>query len=844
MPSVKNLKIDLQNGTTNNYYASWEFDNTTTTTTSTIKAGDLVSIKAGATYYNGVDVPDWVNNQKWYVSQVSGTRAVLGKNQNGTNNIESPIHTKYLSGGTTTSTTTVSNLDHYTVKWYYATGDGIWFEGETTDVTTKYDLYSPPSNATKIKVSVKPVSKKYKVKSGKTEVEKSYWTGTWSSVSYLISNSPPEKASTPSVKIEKYTLTATVTIGNDEADARIDKIQFQVYNGTTKVNTGTATVLTQQAVYSCGVTTGGKYRVRCRNINMVGNTAVYGEWSDYSNEESTIPAAVTDVKCSADSETSVKITWKASSAATSYKVEYTTDQKYFDTTSGIGSTTVESTTAYITGLESGEKWYFRVCATNDAGDSGWSNIVSTNIGTKPEPPTTWSLTTTVIVGNEATLYWTHNSEDGSKMTEAQIEITVNNIKNTITVPGTVDEDEEEPIYSYVIGTGSYLEGGKILWRVRTKGIINTYSDWSTQRTIDLYARPTLRLTVSTNEDEVLSALPLNITAVAGPSKQTPISYHVSIAATESYESVNNFGSPVMINKGTELYSKVFNTSDDEFSLSISAGDILIDNGQTYDLSVVVAMDSGLTGEAKMQFSVSWDDQIYSPNASIAIDHDTLTAYITPYCRDDKDELYDNVVLSVYRREFNGRFTELATGLANTGVDTITDPHPSLDLARYRIVAQNVTTSGVSYEDLPGEPVEEPSIVIQWDETWVDFDYTEEAAPEVPPWTGSLVRLPYNVDITENYNNDSSLVKYIGREHPVSYYGTQRGESASWATVIDKKDKELIFALRRLASYQGDVYVREPSGTGYWAKITVNFPIKHNNLTVPVTFEVTRVEGGI
>lgn len=70
---------------------------TNTATSSAIKKGDLVSIKAGAKYYNGVTVPSWVQKQKWYVSSVSGNRAVIDKNESGTNAICSPINVMYLT---------------------------------------------------------------------------------------------------------------------------------------------------------------------------------------------------------------------------------------------------------------------------------------------------------------------------------------------------------------------------------------------------------------------------------------------------------------------------------------------------------------------------------------------------------------------------------------------------------------------------------------------------------------------------------------------------------------------------------------------------------------------------
>ena len=91
--------------------------------------------------------------------------------------------------------------------------------------------------------------------------------------------------------------------------------------------------------------------------------------------------------------------------------------------------------------------------------------------------------------------------------------------------------------------------------------------------------------------------------------------------------------------------------------------------------------------------------------------------------------------------------------------------------------------------------------------------------------------------------DVSLVKYAGRKRPVTYYGTQLGETSTWNTVIPKDDEETLYALRRLAVWTGDAYVREPSGSGYWANIGVSFSQRHRDLTIPVTLSIKRVEGG-
>lgn len=79
--------------------------------TTTFKAGDLVQIKSGSTYYNGGKIPDWVIADKWYIASISGNRAVLGKNQSSKLNIQSPVNTANLTlvnAGSTTVSETVT----------------------------------------------------------------------------------------------------------------------------------------------------------------------------------------------------------------------------------------------------------------------------------------------------------------------------------------------------------------------------------------------------------------------------------------------------------------------------------------------------------------------------------------------------------------------------------------------------------------------------------------------------------------------------------------------------------------------------------------------------------------
>lgn len=798
-----------------------------------------------------------------------------------------------------------SNTASYAVLWLYDTGDGVWFVGNDSNISinenapsvSRQSTYSIPSNANRVKFKVKPISKTYT----KNDKETSYWTANWSTEKiYNVSNLPPKVPPVPTVTIENYTLKATL----ENLDVNAKVIQFKVVRDdktTYKTSNTTIRTATNSAAYTCVVPAGSEYKVCCRSVK--GN--LYSDWSEYSGAVGTKPSSpATITTCRANSETSVYLEWPAVSKATSYDIEYTTKKEYFD---GSNQTTIETGIKFahyeLGGLETGQEYFFRVRAVNGEGESAWSGIKSVAIGKDPAAPTTWSSTTTAITGEPLNLYWVHNAEDGSSQTYAELELIIDGVGEVKTIKNTEDEELKDKTSVYPIDTSGYVEGTKIQWRVRTAGVTKVYGDWSVQRTVDVYAPPTLQMSMEDSKGAAISVLegfPFYVEALAGPNTQAPIGYHVAITAKESYETSDDIGNFKMVNAGDAVYSKYFDITS-ALLVEFSASNIDLENNIEYTITCTVTMNSGLTTEATYDFSVAWTDVKYAPNAEISIDPETYTAYIRPYCEQhtikfytvtessgtytkttetiesvfgeivsgattttgeqvcsgttaDGVELYycevdessfvEDVLLSVYRREFDGSFTELATGLDNLINTSVTDPHPALDYARYRVVATTISTGAVSFYDVPGYPVGGKSVVIQWDETWSNFDVSEEDLLEDPPWAGSMLKLPYNIDVSNSHSSDVSLVEYIGRKRPVSYYGTQLGETASWNVVIDKSDEETLYAIRRLAIWMGDAYVREPSGTGYWANVKVSFSQKHLDLTIPITFDITRVEGGI
>ena len=744
-------------------------------------------------------------------------------------------------------------LKNFKVRWSYF-ADNIWFidnESETESYASAYctSTYSAPSNATKVKVRVAALSET-------TSSGNKRWDDIWSSEKvYDFSDNPPYVPETPNVEIDDLILTASIENINAEA-LNGNSVEFEIIkNNTSSLGSYAAVINTvsNYVSYSHTVEAGSEYKVRARGKN---GTKVSG-WSAFSSSVGTKPLAPAEItQCKAktysSNEVSAYLEWSAVTNADSYDIEYTTNKDYFDGTDQTSTITgITFNHHEIMSLALGNEYFFRVRAVNYHGDSEWTDIKSVVLGTTPVAPTTWSSTTMAVVGEPLNLYWVHNSEDGSSETFAELRLFIDDVQQVpdITIENTSSDEDKDKTKVYSLDTSAYPEGTKIKWQVRTAGVTKVYGEWSIPRIVDIYAKPTLELAVSTLPSgagemiDTLTAFPFYIYALAGPSTQSPISYQLRVTANEYYETIDDTGLVKMVNKGDDIYSKHFDTMN-ALIVEMSADNINIEADIEYTITCLVTMNSGLTAETSHNIKADWDDIPYNINANVVINQETLTALITPFCEDENGELIEDITLSVYRREFDGSFKEIAKNIPNTNSVTVSDPHPALDYARYRLVGKTISTGAISYHDLAGVEVGGKAVIIQWNEDWSTFESSDEYDVEKPAWSGSMLTLPYNIDVSDSHNVDVELISYIGRKYPVAYYGTQLGTSSTWNVEIPKDDKETLYAIRRLAVWTGDVYVREPSGSGYWANISVSYNQTHNEVTIPISFTITRVEGGI
>lgn len=774
--------------------------------------------------------------------------------------------------------------------------------------------YSIPPGAIRVAFMVLPISTKTTVNNVETSAWTAEWS-TLVEYNTRASTIPQGDTPDVVNPIVNDTLSASISDIDPKA-GDLTAVEFQIIKDDRYIFNSdplrSSISSTGYASITYKVSPGHTYKVKARYWSH----SSAGAWSSLSSEVTASPATPLSFtkyrvgygpNWSMDNpDIIVELAWEAVYNAESYTVQYAKSTE--STTSSNVKTkdikpdnTGEKPPANCTldnnDLEPGSVYWFRVRANNSGGESKWSDRVSVAVGTKPSPPTTWSSKGNMSIDSLDTviLYWVHNSADNSEVSystllmSAKYDNDIETVEIKITAPPTIKNNGDgtlswtsnkidkaeleisESVCSCKLSGEAlrqYFGISKkydftVSWRVRTAGVVVsgqglTYSEYSNPREIKAYLKPSLSVKLQQydngkwNDVTTITHLPFRIGMSTAPNSQKPLSYHIEIVSTDSYETVDNVGNVKKVNSGDSVFVRDVDTTSLPY-LEVSADEVTLENNQNYKIRAKVSLNSGLTAtNTSIDFNVAWEDYEYNPSAEIGIDYNTVSAYIHPYCKtlitDDQgvqtESLVSGVKLSVYRRDFDGKFTEIASGIDNLTNTWVVDPHPALDFARYRIIAKSEVTGKVNYHDISAYPVNEKSVIIQWAEAWTDFNITDDGPTEEKPWTGSMLKLPYNIDISNSYSPDKTTVQYAGREHPVVYYGTQVGETQTWNLDIVKGDKETLYAVRRLSVWMGDVYVREPSGSGYWATINVSFSQKHTELTIPVTINVTRVEGGM
>jgi fibronectin type 3 domain-containing protein len=198
-----------------------------------------------------------------------------------------------------------------------------------------------------------------------------------SNLNSTISNAAASYRISP-VTISKTEKTTDSVTLNWKANSKATS--YQLRYSTSKKMTGAKTLslktITKQTI--TGLNSNKTYYFQIRAKEKVGSKTYSGAWGDVVTVKtlSNAPATPTEVTAAAGKK-SATLTWKASSRATSYQIQYSMSKKM----TGAKTISLKTVTKQtITGLKSGKTYYFRIRAIRTANSksyySAWSSVVS------------------------------------------------------------------------------------------------------------------------------------------------------------------------------------------------------------------------------------------------------------------------------------------------------------------------------------------------------------------------------------------------------------------------------------------------------------------------------------
>jgi hypothetical protein len=272
----------------------------------------------------------------------------------------------------------ISNPDevnHYTVSWSAVSGASSYTleEDDNAAFASPETVYFGAGTSKDI-TNQGPGEYYYRVKASNA-VGESDWSNTESVLVWVIPPSVPmlDPISNPN-EVNHYTVSWSAVSGASSYTLEEDDNPAFSSPETVYSDSGTSTDITDQGL--------GEYYYRVKASNIAGD-------SDWSNSEAVTvtvipPAApVLDPISNPDGDGNYTVSWSTVSGATSYTLEEDDNPAF---SSPEPRCSGPDTSCPITNQEPGE-YYYRVKASNIAGDSGWSNSVSVTVTQPPCMPT-------------------------------------------------------------------------------------------------------------------------------------------------------------------------------------------------------------------------------------------------------------------------------------------------------------------------------------------------------------------------------------------------------------------------------------------------------------------------
>lgn len=615
------------------------------------------------------------------------------------------------------------------------------------------------------------------------------------------------------------------------------------------------------------------YSIHIRNVTSDGSSMV-SDFYTYSTSMPTAPSNLSVKPTTASGK--VHVSWTNNwTGATGTEIAWTDDPDNWMSNDEPEIYTVNEKASgwYITGLDTGKVWYFRVRSVAISGDSEtyspWSEEFDIDLASAPAVPVLYLSEEVITEEGMVTAYWSYITTDGTSQISGEVvEAAFVGGEWIYGDPvGVTTDAQHVDIYA----KGRWTNGDVVYLALRTRSGSGGTSDYSTPVKLTIAALPSVSITGSgfASSETITDFFEGDGTsagfACAKALSEAPSATVDGAAAAVASYSGNMVYLAAAPAEGAEV-AVTYHTEDDKvldvMPLTFS---VTSENAETISAAIERAEDypmrrpdgeitDGPAGETIYletvpaadiyAFSVEegdllgrLDDGAYYDLVVTATDNFGQTAedrirftvhwnhqawvpaavmvtdtdsYIVRITPQAATGYAEGDTCDIYR--LGADKPELIYSGAEFGTEYV-DPYPAFgSLSGYKLVT--VTANGDYITDAGG--------FADYDTTIADNGSYEQLDPGllVIDFDGDRVELPYNITLGNSWTKDFERTAYLGGHVAGDYNRTVLRDTSIGTVLVRNINEDIAAKMRSLASYAGICHVRTPEGSSFAADVQV------------------------
>lgn len=667
-------------------------------------------------------------------------------------------------------------------------------------------------------------------------------------------------------------------------------VENYILIGTIANGSGTATITCTE-----DITGESGYSLHTRNVSADGILMT----SDYDTYSTTMPVAPTlDSVTPTNMAGKVYLSWTNSwSDATGVIIAWTDDPDNWMSNDDPDEYEIKELASswFITGLETGKEWYFRIRSVKSEVDSEtlspWSNELVIDLASAPAVPVLYLSSDTITEDGMVTAYWSHVSTDGTGQIASNIvEATYSGGVWTYGNP-VVATKEAQHVDIYAADQG-WTNGTTKYLALQTRSGSGGMSDFSTPVKIVVAAKPTLSITTN---------------SLSG--SETVTEYFLGDGVTDTFQCANSMtATPTVTVEGTTATVVSYTGGAVELSTAPDDGDEVVITYTTGDNDVLTSMPltATITTTNAVDLTIAIERAetypMLRPDDTLTDGAKGETIYVNNIAAESSNSISIAIDDIIGRLDDGAWYNLIATAsdaFGQTAEQQIRfkvhwshqswEPTASFITDTSEFIARITPIAGADYAvgdtcDIYRLSADQPELIVSGadfgteyvdpypafgpesgyklvtvtatkdyiteDNTFAEYDTTDDPNSTyvqldpgflVIDFDADRIELEYNIALDNAWTKDFQRTSYLGG-HVTGDHNRAVLRDLSASSVMVRGDDELnAYKVRQLARYAGLCHVRTPEGSSFVADVQVSEGQSYDNATIDYKLTIQKVD---